>query len=147
MSSHHTFYAIQGGPAGTLASEQRTGGAKEQGSRPKRLGRLPSQLSPGEDHDDQLTKVSGIESSKTYPYPRGLAGPEIVDFGVYTGPSYRKTHWKGWGASPPTFSSVFCGRRGPFQVHECIGFWARDVTKPNKFIGLRNKPMSIYRVG
>jgi hypothetical protein len=27
-----------------------------------------------------------IESSKTYPYPRGLAGPEIVDFGGLTDP-------------------------------------------------------------
>ncbi len=26
------------------------------------------------------------ESSKTHPYPRGLAGPEIVDFGGLSGP-------------------------------------------------------------
>ncbi len=30
-----------------------------------------------------------IESSKTYPYPRGLAGPEIVEFGGLDGPPYR----------------------------------------------------------
>ncbi len=42
-----------------------------------------------------------IESSKTYPYPRGLAGPEIVDFWGLNGPSYRKAHWKRWGAKPP----------------------------------------------
>jgi hypothetical protein len=34
------------------------------------------------------------ESSNTYPYPRGLAGPEIVNFGGLNGLSYRKTHWK-----------------------------------------------------
>jgi hypothetical protein len=27
----------------------------------------------------------------------------------------RKTHWKRWRAKPPTFSSWFCGRRGPFR--------------------------------
>ena len=37
------------------------------------------------------------ESSRTYPYPRGLAGPDIVDFwGLNC-----KSHWKRWGASPP----------------------------------------------
>ncbi len=31
------------------------------------------------------------------------------------GPSYRKTQWKGWGASPPTFSSGLFRRKGPFR--------------------------------
>ncbi len=40
-----------------------------------------------------LGTISVDESSKTYPHPRGLAGPEIVYFWVLNGPSYRKTHW------------------------------------------------------
>jgi hypothetical protein len=40
---------------------------------------------------------------------RGLAGPEVVEFGV------RKYHWKRWGASHSTFSSGFCSKRGPFR--------------------------------
>jgi hypothetical protein len=39
------------------------------------------------------------KSSQTYPYPRGLAGPEIVDFG--SPPPNLKTHWKRWGAKHP----------------------------------------------
>ncbi len=40
-----------------------------------------------------------IESSRTYPSPGGLAGPGIVHFwGSKQPPSYRKTHWKRWGA-------------------------------------------------
>ncbi len=41
------------------------------------------------------------------------SGPEIVDFADLNGPSYRKTHWKRWGGSPPTFCNGFCGKRGP----------------------------------
>ncbi len=51
------------------------------------------------------------ESSNTYPYPIGLAGPEIDDVWGLSGPSYRKTNWKRRGAKPPTFSSGSCGRR------------------------------------
>jgi hypothetical protein len=45
-----------------------------------------------------------LESSKTYPYPRGLAGPDVGDFG---------THWKRWGDAPlppncPS-SGLLCG--------------------------------------
>ncbi len=39
-------------------------------------------------------------------------------FGVETATSYRQAHWKGWGASTPTFSSGFCGRRGPLRPHK-----------------------------
>ena len=39
---------------------------------------------------NESSKRTQYESSKTYPYPRGLAGPEIVDFGGLNGPSYRK---------------------------------------------------------
>ena len=42
-----------------------------------------------------------------YPYPHGLAGPEIVDFWGLNAPSYWKTHWKTWGAKPPPFSKGF----------------------------------------
>jgi hypothetical protein len=30
-------------------------------------------------------------------------------------PAYHKTHWKRWGASPPTFSSGFCSSWKPFR--------------------------------
>ena len=40
------------------------------------------------------------------------AGAEIVDFAGLSGTSYRKTHWKRWGASPPTFSDLFYSKRG-----------------------------------
>ncbi len=49
----------------------------------------------------------GTESSKTYPYPRGLAGQENADFLGLRGPSYRKTHRKRWGAKPPPFPVSF----------------------------------------
>ncbi len=57
--------------------------------------------------------------------------PEIVYFGARSrfgqlpgrrscllGPFYRKTHWERWGASPPTFSLEFCGRRGRFDPQQ-----------------------------
>ena len=47
------------------------------------------------------------ETSRFYPYPRGLAGPETVDFWGLNASSHRKTHWKRWGASPPTFPMGF----------------------------------------
>jgi hypothetical protein len=43
------------------------------------------------------------ESSKTYPYPRGLAGPDIADFRALGCPGCPKNHSKRWGAKPPTF--------------------------------------------
>ncbi len=42
------------------------------------------------------------------------SGPEIVDL-INTALSYRKTHWKRWGAKPPTFSTGPCGRRGQLR--------------------------------
>ncbi len=45
-----------------------------------------------------------------------VSGPEIVKFEGLDGPSsYRKTHWKGWGAKHPTFSNGFRGRGGPLR--------------------------------
>ncbi len=34
---------------------------------------------------DSASSKAGCESSRTYPYPRGLAGPEIADFGGLSG--------------------------------------------------------------
>ncbi len=41
------------------------------------------------------------ESSKTYPYPRGLAGPEIVEFRGLNAPSYRKAQLEKVGGEAP----------------------------------------------
>jgi hypothetical protein len=94
------------GPIGTLQSRfpndwrGRRGLNKKAYTPPRRVDRYVSR---------------SIESAKTNPYPRGLAGPEIVEIWGLHGLSYRKTHWKRWGARPPTFSNWFCGRRGPFR--------------------------------
>ncbi len=52
------------------------------------------------------------ESSETYPYPRGLAGQEIVDFWNLTGPLLPQNPLEKVGGAAPTFSIGFCGRRG-----------------------------------
>ncbi len=48
-------------------------------------------------------KTSGRENV----YCRGLSAP-----------SYRKSKWKRWGTSPPTFSSRFCGRSEPLRIRK-----------------------------
>ncbi len=49
-----------------------------------------------------------------------LPGRKPWIFEVCTAPSYRKNNWKRWGASPPTFSSGFCGRGGPFRAEMMV---------------------------
>ncbi len=46
------------------------------------------------------------------------SGPEIVDFWGLSGPLDRKTHWKRWGVSPPTFSNWFAVRKGRLDPKE-----------------------------
>ncbi len=56
--------------------------------------------------------ATSLGSSKTSPYPGGLAGPDIVYFWGLNGPSYRKTHWKRWGCEGPHILEAFPGPRG-----------------------------------
>ncbi len=71
---------------------------------------------------------SGVyESSKTYHCPRGLAGPDIVDFGGLNGPSYRKTIPKGGELRPSPFGMVF-GAAGAAQAPKFDDF--RPAQKP-----------------
>ncbi len=65
------------------------------------------------DESGDLLKVEAGQKSDQKPC-NFRAG--IADLGGLSGPSYRKAPWKRWGASPPTFSSGLCGRRGPFRV-------------------------------
>ncbi len=42
------------------------------------------------------------ENSKTYPYPRGLAGPEIADFGGLNGPLLPQSPLEKAGGEAPS---------------------------------------------
>ncbi len=52
-----------------------------------------------------------------------LPGRKLSTFVVEAARSYRKTHWKRWGAKPPTVSNGFCGRRGPFGLQKIDDCW------------------------
>ncbi len=59
----------------------------------------------------------------------GICRKSLV-LGVYTAPSYRKTDGRRWGASPPTCSGGFCGRRGPFRTRKPTIFGRPPLGRP-----------------
>ncbi len=65
-----------------------------------RTSRHCARYRPAEPSTGEARKTL-YESSTTYPYPRGLAGPEIVDFGVLNGPLLPQSRLERVGGEAP----------------------------------------------
>ncbi len=79
------------------------------------LGRISAGFSSGTPHH---RPKSGPEARipEVLNFTFFKIGPEIVGLGGLNGPSYRETHWKRWGALPPTFFDGIPSRWGPCRI-------------------------------
>jgi hypothetical protein len=64
----------------------------------------------------------GMHEASYFRLHNRASGPEVVNVWGLNGPLLPQTHWKRWGAKPPTFSNWFCRRRGALRPQKSTIF-------------------------